>query len=136
MSRSGYTDDCEHVELWRANVRRSLGGRRGQAFLCDMATALDAMPVKRLVTGDIVNEDGECCAIGSVALARKMDVATIDESDPDEVAAAFGVARAMVQEIAYENDERELGGYQPETPEQRWTRMRKWVDEKLQKGTR
>jgi hypothetical protein len=132
MSRSGYSDDCENLGLWRGAVRNAITGKRGQAFLREMAAALDAMPVKELIAGDIVRSDGNACAIGSVALARRMDTSDLgDGSNQDYVAQRFGIARALAAEIAYENDE--CGGHwmQPETPAARWTRMRKWVSEQL-----
>jgi hypothetical protein len=94
MSRSGYSDDCDEpylLNLYRANVDRTIAGKRGQAFLREMAAALDAMPVKELVADDIVRDENHVCAIGSVALARKMDVANVDPYDGDSVAAAFGI---------------------------------------------
>jgi len=117
MSRSGYTNDDEDGtrNLWRSNVDRTLAGKRGQAFLREMLAALDAMPVKELVTDVILEEgaeEGAVCAIGSVA-------------EPRDVAAIF------VQEVAHENDEvgdRWVGDRRVhETPAERWTRMRKWV---------
>ena len=33
MSRSQYSCDCEHLELYRASVDRALHGKRGQAFV-------------------------------------------------------------------------------------------------------
>ena len=141
MSRSGYSDDCENIGLWRAAVSRATYGKRGQALLREMAAALDAMPVKELITGDVVRDDGHVCAIGSVALARGLDVSKLDVHDGEDVAKAFGVARALACEIAYENDEcgdrwgtDENGNHvrlPPETPAQRWTRMRAWVDGNL-----
>lgn len=129
MSRSNYSDclSSQELNLWRGAVERALRGKRGQAFLCEMRDALDAMPEKRLIVGDLVTDDGACCAMGAVALSRKLDVSAVDESEPCEVAEAFGLSQAMVQEIAYENDE--CGPYgKAETPEQRWTRMRAWVE--------
>ena len=132
MSRSGYSDDCDdegRLHLWRGAVDRAIAGKRGQAFLREMAAAMDAMPEKVLITDTIVDGDGDACAIGTVALARGLDVSTIDPEDPDQVAARFGIARALACEIAYLNDE---GDYSySETPAKRWTRMRKWVDEQL-----
>lgn len=141
MSRSGYSDDCDYdqnLNLYRANVDRTIAGKRGQAFLREMAAALDAMPVKELVADDIVRDENHVCAIGSVALARKMDVANVDPYDGDSVAAAFGISRILACEIAYKNDEcsptryeRTPEGYSRrlpgETPAERWLRMRKWV---------
>jgi len=134
MSRSCYSDDCEHLDLFRANVERSIHGRRGQAFLHEMAAALDAMPVKRLASGVLV-EDGECCAIGSVAIARGMDVEYVDEFNPEEVAEAFRIPEILAQEIAFQNDEATEFHRVPETDEERWTRMRKWVDEQIADAT-
>jgi hypothetical protein len=134
MSRSGYTDDDDDddgtLNLWRSNVDRTIAGKRGQAFLREMLAALDAMPVKELVT-DVILEEGAVCAIGSVAVKRGLDVSSIDPDEPRDVAAIFGISSMLVQEIAYENDEvgdRWVGDRRVhETPAERWTRMRKWV---------
>ncbi len=133
MSRSGYSDDLDQgaLNIYRANVDRALAGKRGQKFLREMLVALDAMPVKELVAGEIVRDDAHVCAIGAVAIARKVDVSALDVYDQEEVGKTFGVARAMAAEIAYENDERGFryvdGKYRDDTPEERWTRMRAWV---------
>lgn len=124
MSRSGYSEDCENLGLWRGAVERAIRGKRGQSFLREMAAALDAMPVKELIAGEVVRDSEHVCAIGSVAVARKLDVSTLEPTDREEVAATFGIARALAQEIAYENDE---GVWHDETPAERWTRMRAWV---------
>lgn len=128
MTRSGYVDDCENLELYRATVDRAIHGKRGQAFLKELAAVLDAMPEKVLIAGELINESGACCAIGAVCKARAIDVSRIDYFDPDTVAKTIGVARSMAAEIAYENDE--VGGWH-ETPGQRWIRVRKWVAESL-----
>lgn len=142
MSRSGYVDDYDDtglLNLYRGTVARAIRGKRGQAFLREMAAALDAMPVKELVAGDVVQDSEHVCGLGSVALARKLDVSNLDVEDGDAVGAAFGIARALACEIAYENDEcgeRFVAGKRhQETPEERWQRMRKWVDEQLLKVT-
>jgi len=136
MSRSGYSEDfdCEGTGgLWRGAVERAIRGKRGQAFLREMAAALDAMPVKELVAGVLV-EDGAACAIGAVALSRGLDVSGLDETKPDDVASTFGIAPALAKEIAYENDE--CSPWRPrdqpaESRAQRWTRMRAWVASQL-----
>ncbi len=130
MSRSGYTYDCENLNLYRGAVDSAIRGKRGQAFLREMAAALDAMPVKELITDEVVRDDSGVCAIGSVALARGLDVSTLDVYDGDDVAKRFGIARALACEIEYENDE---CGKQGETPAERWTRMRRWVEANLSK---
>ena len=70
MSRSGYTDECDGWELvrWRGAVNSAIRGKRGQAFLNEMVTALDAMQEKRLVSGLLETGDGDCCALGRSAL--------------------------------------------------------------------
>jgi len=125
--------------MWRGAVLRAIRGKRGQAFLREMRDALDAMPVKRLVAHDLVTPDGECCAMGAVALKRGQDVSDIDETEPDEVAGAFNIAHALAAEIAYKNDEcgpvawnpRTYGSVDCETPEERWKRMRDWVEKQI-----
>jgi hypothetical protein len=142
MSRSGYCDDIDdnwsHI-CWRGAVASALRGKRGQAFLLELAAAMDAMPVKRLVTEEL-QADGEFCTLGVVGNARGLDMTVIDPDDAEVVADKLGLASAMVREIVYENDEYS-GAYQwqsdgsrafvRETPEQRWVRMRKWVDDQI-----
>lgn len=128
MSRSGYSFDAENLGLYRGAVERSVRGKRGQKFLREMATALDAMPIKQLVKDDIVQDDGHVCAIGSVALFRGMDVSKLDVNNGDAVGEAFDISQCLAREIAYMNDEH---GFWKETPAERWTRMREWVEEQL-----
>lgn len=123
MSRSGYSDDYEYGQLWRAAVDRALFGARGQGFLRKLRAALDAMPTKRLITDEIANKAGDVCAMGAVD-----PTAHLDPDDRHAVAKHFGIAPAMAAEIAYQNDE---GAWNTETPEQRWTRMRAWVDRQI-----
>jgi len=130
MSRSGYSDDCENLELYRSAVDRALRGKRGQSFLLELAASLDAMPEKALIAGELVSGNGACCAIGAVCKSRGLDVSHVDYEDPDSVARAIGVARSMAAEIEYINDER---GERNETPEQRWYRVRKWTSDKIAK---
>lgn len=130
MSRSGYSEDCEMWDLirWRGAVRAALNGKRGQAFLRELAEAMDAMPEKRLVAHALQNEAGEVCALGVVGQARGIDLEEFETDDAEGIADAFGLARAMVREIEYENDE---GTYRTETPGERWSRMRAWVDARI-----
>ena len=129
-NRSGYTeedgDDCLAFGRWRGQVKSAIRGRRGQAFLKELAIAMDAMPVKELITEDLVTEEG-CCAIGVVCRARGIDVTKIDPEDYDQVTSVVGIAHQMVREIEWENDE---GGWK-ETLTQRWTRMRRWVEKQI-----
>lgn len=131
MGRSGYSDNCENLELWRQAVHNAIHGKRGQAFLRRMATALDSMPARRLISGDLVCGAG-VCAMGSVALAEGIDTSEIRPGDRDSVAELFKIAPALAAEIAFENDQ-DFAYHRDATPEQRWERMRTWVDEHLKK---
>lgn len=162
MSRAGYSDDYGDDDplalgRWRAAVKSAMQGKRGQAFLREALAALDAMPDKRLIAGDLVIDGsqhpntyfdakfivgadelcdirgnpapvGSCCLLGAVAKSRQMDVSDMDPYDIESVAPAFGLADAMTREIVYWNDE---GGRYDETPEQRWARMRAWVEKQI-----
>lgn len=159
MSRSGLSDDDNDDPLaygrWRAAVRRAMSGRRGQAFLREAIAVLDAMPDKRLIREHLVFDGsqpvwsgsevivgadelvdrngvimpiGSVCLLGAVGQARHLDMSDIDPEDMDTVAPAFDIADSMAREIVYWNDE---GGDRNETPEQRWQRMRKWIERNI-----
>lgn len=123
MSRSNYSDDYAYVQLWRQAVDQATFGRRGQHFFRRLRAALDAMPRKRLIVGQIVTAQGEVCALGALD-----PTTTIDPDDRDAVAAHFQIAPAIAAEVAYMNDE--AASYD-ETPENRWTRMRAWVEQQI-----
>jgi len=140
MSRHGYVDfdgdDPLQEGRWRGAVLSALRGKRGQAFLRELIEALDALPDKALAANSFTR-GGEICALGAVALKRGIDVSDFepgegedswdDELEHDLVASRFGIAECMAREIMYENDE---GAYN-ETPEHRWTRVRKWAERTL-----
>lgn len=150
MSRSGYTEDQDdqwaHIR-WRGAVKSALRGKRGQAFLREMAAAMDAMPVKRLVAMEL-EAAGEVCAIGSVGRARGVDMSKLDPEDYSTVAGTFGIAECMAQEIVYMNDEYwywstdakgvinkdEAGKHLYITPEERFTKMRAWIEAHIAKA--
>lgn len=143
MSRSGYSDDFDDhwsLVMWRGAVTSALKGRRGQAFLKEMLAAMDAMPAKRLAAHELAASDlvtcshwglfeaESVCAIGSVGKLRGVDMDRLDPEDYSSVAGAFGIAQAMAQEIVFMNDE---AGNHKETPEDRFARMRKWIDSEI-----
>lgn len=134
MSRSGYSEDCDYLSLWRRTVENAIRGKRGQAFLREMAAAMDSMPEKKLIADQLIDADGNTCAMGAVLKARGLNIDEIDYSDPFEVGRAAGIARALVAEIAYINDE-EVGWRTVETPEQRWGRVRRWIENNLAKSS-
>lgn len=129
MSRSGYLYDLSNWDLirWRGQVTSSIKGQRGQRLLKDLAEAMDSMSNKRLITDELKTVGGEYCALGTVGLRRGLDMDNIDPHNYEIVAEKFDITAQLAQEIVYQNDE---VGYN-ETPEQRWQRIRDWVNKKL-----
>lgn len=113
MSRSGYTDDDSGNDplalgRWRQAVKRAIEGKRGQALIRELGVALDAMPDRRLYSGNFATADGEFCTLGALGMKRgtKMDdLGDEGDCDPDQVGQRFGIAPAMAAEIMYLNDE-------------------------------
>ena len=133
MSRSGYADGCDDdlaLGRWRGMVASAIRGKRGQKLLTDLAAALDAMPEKALIIGELETAEGEVCALGALGKARGLDMAAIDPSEPDVVAAAFDIAECLAQEIVWMNDEY-FDAYTAKTPEERWRGMRKWAAKQI-----
>ena len=129
MSRSGYCDDLDDdlaFGRWRGQVASAIRGKRGQKALRDLIAALDAMPYKVLITEELQDVEGDVCALGALGNARGINMTDLDPDEPDDVAAAFDIATQLAKEIVYENDEG--GRYWTETPEQRYKRMRQWVE--------
>lgn len=132
MSRSGYVYDCMDwwdLIRWRGAVASALRGKRGQAFLREMLAALDALPQPRLIMDALEDGNGEVCAIGAVGRARGIPMydPELDPHDREQVAELFGIAEAMAAEIAHVNDEH----FRPETPEQRFQRVRSWIEQQI-----
>ncbi len=128
MSRSGYDDDCDGWQLimWRGAVASAIRGKRGQAFLREMFAALDGLPDKRLIEGELLEVSGEVCALGAVGVKRGVDMAEIDPYDRKTVAGTFAIPQALAAEIMDIND----SGWRF-TPEQRWARVREWTASQL-----
>lgn len=130
MSRSGYSDDFDEypVELYRQAVHRATTGYRGQHLLKKLLTALDAMPVKRLIADAIQDKKGQVCALGALdPNAPGFE----DDYAADALGKHFGIATSLAAEIMYMNDEYLSWRPNTETPEQRWTRMRAWVKSQI-----
>lgn len=128
MSRSGYSDDIEDLWRWimyRGAVKSSIRGRPGQAFLRELIAALDAMPVKSLVAGEL-QADGEFCALGVVGRARGIDLTKLNTEDWRQMSDAFGIAPSLAREIMYENDD---GHWSRDAlGEGRWAHVRIWAE--------
>lgn len=131
MSRAGYSDDVDDnwdLICWRGAVTSAIRGKRGQAFLRELLAALDALPEKRLIA-DELEEDGCFCALGAVGKARGLDLSSINTENWRQMADTFGIAEAMAREIMAENDND--FAHRVETPEQRFRRVRAWVERHL-----
>lgn len=144
MSRSGYVDynDDQWGSIkYRGQVASAIRGKRGQKLLRDLRDALDAMPDKRLITRALIEDSApsfippslakdkapSVCALGSLGLQRGMEMRTLDPDDRDAIAEAFGVARQLICEIEYMNDEEFWG----DDSAQRWQFMREWVEQHI-----
>jgi hypothetical protein len=151
VSRSGYTDEVEdnwaHIR-WRGAVKAGLCSERGQRFLRELRASLKALPEKKLC-GEAFAKDGQVCAIGSVALHRKLKagmtrsaaLAEIEKEFPQEdywdapggASQAFDISEAAAREIMYENDGSEYDDY---TPEERYKLVLAWVNRQIIKKPR
>lgn len=132
MSRSGYSEDNEdqwQFICWRGAVASAIRGARGQAFLQEMRAALDSLPEPKLIAEEL-EHDGAVCALGAVGKRRGIDMSDLDPYDRETVAARFDIPYSLACEIFWENDE---VGFNRETPEARFVRVRNWVDGKIRK---
>jgi hypothetical protein len=132
MSRSGYTDgDDWSMIRWRGQVASATRGRRGQKFFRDLLVALEAMPEKKLISGNLISPDGSVCALGALGRERGR-ISTLVELDPeycnDHLAGLFDVTHQLIAETEWVNDE--VGRYD-ETPEMRWRRVHAWVESQI-----
>ncbi len=118
--------------LWEQAITRALEGKRGQSALADLESALLALPAPRLIEGHLAL-NGEVCAIGALALAKRTAAGENRETvlaemermtDPEDVDFAADVtascgsrygnmAYAMAWRIAELNDE-DCRGMEPE----------------------
>lgn len=133
MSRSGYSegwDDTWSMICYRGRVTSAVRGKRGQQFFLDLLKALEDMPVKELIAGELEVVEGDTssvCAIGALGRARGMDMSRLDPEDPGPIADAFGIAEVLAREVVYANDEQ----FDRATPADRWWQMRCWAIEQV-----
>jgi hypothetical protein len=133
MSRSGYSDDIDDhwaFICWRGAVASALRGKRGQAFVKEMLAAFDRLEHQRLISGEL-EQEGEVCALGAVGKTRGMDMSEIDPDDHEGIAGTFGIPHALACEIMFQNDE---AGPWKETPEDRYARVRRWLEWNIKPG--
>ena len=144
MSRSGYSYYGEAIgNLYRANVERSLAGKRGQKYLRKLIEALDAMEVKELHAihpddDGLFEENNVCkpCTLGAVALREGWeDPTNISASYHEGLGKRLNVPSMLIAEVEWENDEGGPQWYRSESPEERWARMRAWAVRHLKEET-
>ena len=150
MSRSCYSDDYGddfpgQLNLYRANVERSIRSKAGQARLRELRDALLALPVKALEANTFADgtvDAPKVCALGAWALARtgdpqsahKMVPTDADDHDTYDALKSHGWPKLVVLESIFVNDE---GNYwRSETPEQRYARVLAWVEGQIFKPSR
>lgn len=144
-------DDCydedfpNQAALYQANTERALKGKRGKAFLRELEAALLTLSEKRLIEGRVC-EEGQVCAMGALALKRKVDsgmqvkeaLEWLEAEAPEEGYADetgrfmekhFGIMERLSIHAAYVNDE--YGAYGRQTAEERYGKVLKWVQEEL-----
>ncbi len=154
MSRSGYSydgwDSDGAAAMWAGWVANAFRSFAGRAFLRELIAALDAMPVKELIAGEI-EQDGQVCALGAVARRRGLsrEALPLDVSDYEAVAEAFALSEYIVREVVDKNDDggghrfEIVGpmrpglpryGWRDDTPAERWQRMRDWAQGRLDRA--
>ena len=124
MSRHGYSDNCENLAMWRGVIASAARGKRGQAFFRALIEALDGMPEKRLVVGELRDAEGSVCALGCLGQARGVDIGSVDTEDWGKLGELFDIAPQLAQEVMFVNDEDFRGRH---SPEERWRVVRAWV---------
>lgn len=147
MSRGDCSDMDEfpgQLELYRANTDRAISGKRGQKFLRELRDALLILPQKRLIVADFSN-GGEVCALGALAVKRRLDEGKtrddaleevaheFNEQETEYVASGLGTCFNLAWEIMYLNDDPDRFGRM--TQEERYNAMLGWVESAL-KGVR
>ena len=127
MSRSGYEAcDEDEADEWHRRLMDTIASPEGQTFLRELAAALDALPDKALIADELIDEAGDCCAIGAVCKSRGIEQEL--DNDTEFVAELLGAPHLLVAEIIDQND-----GYRIDAPDTRWQRMRRWVDKRIRK---
>lgn len=145
MSRHGYTEDCDDnlvMGRWQGQLKSSIRGKRGQAFLRALVAALDALPEKRLVSNSLETSEGEVCALGALARHRGIDVKPLalggehpeddwEDSDWDKLASMFDVTQQLAREVMYMNDEQWCDPSDPNSEAVRWQKVRAWAARRI-----
>jgi hypothetical protein len=111
MSRSGYSEGCDNLGLYRQAVANASNGKRGQKFFQELIEALDAMPKKELIAmaesySEAVATEGAVCALGALGIKKGFAVKDLeDKSSVLDFLESLDVAESLRKETAYMNDE-------------------------------
>jgi hypothetical protein len=116
--------------MWRGVIASASRGKRGQAFFRALVEALDGMPEKRLVEGELENEEGSVCALGCLGKARGLNIGSVDTEDWARLGELFDIAPQLAQEVMFVND----GSWHRATPEERWLTVRTWAARQIRGG--
>lgn len=150
---SEYEDFPGQFGLWQGNCQRSLKGRAGQDVLRRLEAALLALPEKKLIAGELVDDEGAVCAIGALAKHEGKltdDLRALGEYNVEEAGIDLGMPRLVAWKIVEMNDVH-VGEYPAlvwlegpyrwpaerpythilMTPERRYEQMLAWVREQL-----
>lgn len=109
--------------MWRGIIASASRGKRGQAFFRSLVAALDAMPTKELVEGELQTDEGSVCALGCLGKHKGVDLATIDTEDWHSLGDLFDIAPQLAQEVMFVNDEQ----FRVSGPEARCRIVRDWA---------
>jgi len=78
---------------------------------------------------DVDNDVGAVCTLGAVGVARNIDMTGVDPEDHESVAGLFNIPHTLACEIMFMNDE----AWWRCTPEERWVKMRAWIESEIRK---
>lgn len=78
-----YDDGLIPWDLWHSIVSNALGGKRGQAALAELESALTALPEQKLVAGKLAAE-GSVCAVGAYVAKHRAEAEGITVAEAVE----------------------------------------------------
>lgn len=105
--RISYSDEEDfpgQFDLWQANCMRSIKGKKGQAALHELEQALLALPEKRLIQGELKDEEGGVCAIGALAQYRNHEPRADPWYEMEQVGMELGLPEMVAWRIVALND--------------------------------
>lgn len=144
MSRLYCEDDYDYrQEGLRAGwIRSAIRGKRGQSFLRELVTALDALPSPELSCGALEDlATGCCCAFGAVRRLRGPESVKLwfhpeeEDTSPDDLAKPFGVSLTLAWAVVQANEDMNESNTE-QGRRRRWADVRAWAMRHLQEANR